>query len=166
MRHVKLLGVRTVRRCSKVLLLDEGERVLLFSGIDRTKPDLSPWWFAVGGALEEGETAEQAAVRETYEETGLTIADPGPVVFTRQFTWEFEGATYDQTEWFFVVRTPSFEPSQTGWTATEAATIRAHRWWSIAELRSATDVVFPEDLADCLDDFLGRAGLRGRLNRD
>ena len=30
----------TTRRCSKVLLVDEQERVLLFSGIDRTKPEL------------------------------------------------------------------------------------------------------------------------------
>jgi hypothetical protein len=26
-----------------------------------------------------------------------------------------------------------------------------HRWWSIEELRGATDVVFPEKLADLLE---------------
>jgi 8-oxo-dGTP pyrophosphatase MutT (NUDIX family) len=141
----------TTRECSKVLLVDEHGRVLLFSGIDRTKPHVAPWWFAVGGALEPGEAAEAAAVRETFEETGLVIDDPGPVVFTREFSWEFEGESFDQTEWFFLVRTHTFEPSSSNWTPTESATIRAHRWWSIAELRATTEAVFPEDLADRLE---------------
>ena len=55
----------TTRPCSKVLLVDERNRVLLFSGIDRTKPDIALWWFAVGGGFEPGETAEAAAIRET-----------------------------------------------------------------------------------------------------
>jgi 8-oxo-dGTP pyrophosphatase MutT (NUDIX family) len=142
------------RRCSKVLLVDEEHRVLLFSGIDRTKPDVPPWWFAVGGGLEPGETPEDAAIRETCEETGLKISDPGPVVFTRRFTWDFEGEEYDQDEWFFLVRTSSFEPSSNGWTNTETATIRGHRWWSIDELRNADEAVFPEDLATHLDRLL------------
>ena len=131
--------------------------MLLFSGIDRTKPDVAPWWFAVGGALEDGETAEDAAIRETLEETGLAIEHPGPVVFARQFNWEFEGNNYDQTEWFFVVRTASFEPLPDNWTSTETATIRGHRWWSVAELRATTEAVFPEDLADQLEALLGHA---------
>lgn len=130
--------------------------MLLLSGIDRTKPDVAPWWFAVGGAIEEGETAQQAAIRETYEETGLVIAEPGPIVFKRHFSWEFEGQDFDQHELFLLVRVPSFEIASTGWTATEAATIRAWRWWSCESLRSTSDVVFPEDLADRLEGLLLR----------
>jgi hypothetical protein len=37
------------------------------SGIDRTKPDVPPWWFPVGGGLEPGETPEAAAIRVTFE---------------------------------------------------------------------------------------------------
>lgn len=143
--------VARARDCSKVLLVDERGRVLLFSGIDRTKPDVPPWWFPVGGALEPGETPAQAAVRETCEETGLTVADPGPVVFTRRFTWDFEGREYDQHERFFLVRTTTFEPTSSAWTDTEAATIRGWRWWSVDQLRTTDEVVFPEDLADQLE---------------
>lgn len=139
------------RQCSKVLLVDEQGRVLLFSGTDRTRPDVPPWWFPVGGALEPNETLARAAIRETHEETGLAITDPGPVVFSRRFLWEFEGQEYDQEEWFFVVRTPTFEPTSSGWTVTEVATIRGWRWWSIEDLRSTQDDVFPEDLADQLE---------------
>jgi len=142
------------RECSKVLLVDEDNRVLLFSGIDRTKPDVHPWWFPVGGALEAGETPVEAAIRETEEETGLGITNPGPIVFTRSFRWDFEGKEYDQEEWFFLVRVDGFSPVSKGWTDTETATIRGSRWWSIEELRSTDEEVFPEDIADQLERLL------------
>ncbi|MGH9188348.1 MAG: NUDIX hydrolase [Acidimicrobiales bacterium] len=148
------MGVK--RECSKVLLVDEQDRVLLFSGIDRTKPHVPPWWFPVGGALELDETPVDAAIRETQEETGLTIADPGPVVFRRSFSWDFEGKDYDQEEWFFLVRVDCFTPASNAWTDTEAATIRGTRWWSIEELRSTDQDVFPEDLPDQLERLLSR----------
>lgn len=132
-------------------MVDEHDRVLLLSGIDRTKPDLAPWWFCVGGSLEAGETASDAAIRETREETGLEITDPGPVVFTRRFTWDFEGSHYDQEEWFFFVRTTAFEPSPQGWTDNEAATVLDWRWWTVEELRTTACTVFPETLADELE---------------
>ncbi len=69
------------RVCAKVLLVDSQHRVLLFSGIDRQLPEAPPVWFAVGGALDDGESVEEAAIRETLEETGLAITDPGPPVF-------------------------------------------------------------------------------------
>jgi 8-oxo-dGTP pyrophosphatase MutT (NUDIX family) len=142
------------RRSSKVLLVDPDRRVLLLSGIDRTKPELDPWWFSVGGGLELGESPSEAAVRETYEETGLVIGDPGPVIFTRRFVWNFEGTEIDQDEFYFLVRTDHFEPSPAGRTALEIATIRSHRWWSIEEIRRTTEAVYPEDLADRLDAHL------------
>lgn len=139
------------RPVARALLIDEQRRVLLFSGIDRTKPDMRPWWFTVGGAIEPGETAQQAAIREIQEETGLTVTDTGPVVFTQRFDWEFEGSWSDQEEWYFVVKTQSFEPSPEGWTETEAAIMRGHRWWTVAELRVTSETVFPECLPDLLE---------------
>lgn len=37
-----------------------------------------------------------------------------------------------------------------GWNELERRVFTAQRWWSIDELRSTTEVVFPSDLADVL----------------
>ncbi len=106
------------------------------------------------GAVEEGETIEAAAIRETAEETGLRIRDPGRPVFRRSFQWVFEGAAYDQEETYFLVRTPSLVLAQDGWTDVEKATVVDHRWWSVDDLRRTSDVVHPEDLAGLLERLL------------
>jgi ADP-ribose pyrophosphatase YjhB (NUDIX family) len=54
---------------------DEGEIVLLRRGIE---PGYG-WWAQPGGFLEVDETVNEAAVRETLEETGLVV-EPGEVV--------------------------------------------------------------------------------------
>jgi 8-oxo-dGTP pyrophosphatase MutT (NUDIX family) len=149
--------VATRRECAKVLLVDQRDRVLLFSGIDRTRPEAPPVWFAVGGAVEDGERLEAAAIRETAEETGLRVDDPGPVVFTRRFHWTFEGQPFDQEEAYFLVRTSTFAPASDAWTDVEKATVIDHRWWSVDDLRRTHEVVFPERLADLLEELLGGA---------
>ena len=111
-------------------------------------------WFPVGGGVDDGETLEEAAIRETTEETGFRLAQPGEAVFTRRFQWVFEGVPYDQEETYFAVRVPTITPAQDGWTEVEKATVLGHRWWSVQELRATTEVVFPENLADILARFL------------
>ncbi|MFF3928219.1 NUDIX hydrolase [Streptomyces hirsutus] len=51
-------------------IITDGERVLMVRR--RIKEGDLSWQFPAGG-VEDGETAEQAAVRETLEETGLTV---------------------------------------------------------------------------------------------
>ena len=145
---------RRVRRAAKVLLVDEHHRVLLFCGIDRTRPEVAPCWFAVGGEIEPGETPASAAVRELFEETGLRIVDPGPVIMTRRFAWDFEGSAYDQEEKYFLVRTDEFEPVDEGWSRTERATLTGHRWWAVDDLQTTNEKVYPEGLADLLPTLL------------
>ena len=138
-----------------VLVVDDCQRVLLFCGIDRSCPEVAPWWFAVGGEVEAGEDLASAAIRELFEETGLRISDPGPEIMTRRFAWDFEGSAYDQEETYFLVRTDKFTPTSAGWSDTERATMVGHRWWSIEELRTTKETVYPEGLPDLLEELLG-----------
>lgn len=108
--------------------------------------------------MEPGEEAPAAAVREVFEETGLSVGDPGPAVEVRRFHFEFEGASYDQEETYFLVRTNAFEPSADRWSANELATTTGYRWWSAEELRATNETVYPEGLADFLEQLLGREG--------
>lgn len=63
------------RRVAGVLLVDGTGRVLL-QHRDGNAPTGANMWSLVGGGIESEESAEEAARRETFEETGLEISHP------------------------------------------------------------------------------------------
>jgi 8-oxo-dGTP pyrophosphatase MutT (NUDIX family) len=142
---------RRKRRAARVILLDERGRVLLLHGRDPSRPEAGTWWFTPGGGIEPGESVEQAARREVFEETGLRVDQLGPVVREATIEFEFGGVIYEQKQSFFVVRTEAFELDSSRWDAVEVASIIEHRWWAAQDLRSLTTPLYPEDLLDLLD---------------
>ena len=62
-----------LRRAGRVLVIDPAGRVLLLEGFDPAEPG-SPFWFTIGGGLDEGEHSAQAALRELREEAGIVAA--------------------------------------------------------------------------------------------
>ncbi|HKY74961.1 MAG TPA: hypothetical protein VJS45_02390 [Acidimicrobiia bacterium] len=40
------------------------------------------------------------------------------------------------------------------WSETEHATMRGHHWWSVDELRTTKEPVYPDGLADLLERLL------------
>jgi 8-oxo-dGTP pyrophosphatase MutT (NUDIX family) len=139
--------VYTPRRAARVLLVDAGGRVLLFSGWDPSRPD-HRYWFTPGGGLDPGETPAQAAARELAEETGLRL-DPGELgapVWSETVEFPFDGVWYRQEQEFFLVRVPGWEVDTTGFTDIERASVSGHRWWSVDELTATGHRYYPEDL--------------------
>lgn len=136
----------------RVVLLDPDDQLLLVRFVS---PDTGvAFWAPVGGGLEPGETHEQAAVREVFEETGLAALALGPYVWDRQVRYTWRGRRLAAAERWFLARAPHFTPSDAGWTDDERVDIRAMRWWTPAELRAADEALVPLDLAERLAGLL------------
>lgn len=145
---------------ARVLLVDGTDRVLLFRGRDPARPGEPPYWFTVGGGLEGAETAQQAALREIFEETGLRQAagDLAGPVWHEVSEFEFDGQVYRQTQDFFVCRVAAWEVDTSAFDEPESRSIDAHRWWSVAELEATDEVFYPEILSGLLRRVLTGAG--------
>ncbi len=141
------------RSAARVLLLDPAGRVLLQHCCDPSAPDAGSWWNTLGGGIDAGESAPQAAVRELHEETGLQVPAErvGPVVHERVARFSIAGASYRQSEQYFLLRTDAFEPAAPGLSPLEMVAVLGTRWWSREELRGTAEQVHPDDLVEVLD---------------
>jgi 8-oxo-dGTP pyrophosphatase MutT (NUDIX family) len=143
------------RHTARVLLLDPDGRILLMKGRLPHDPAAPAVWFTVGGGAEPGESVAETAAREIVEETGLTDAQLGPVV------WYAEALLYDRKrrpvhfkERFVVARTGGGSLSQSGWQPLEREFVEELRWWTPGELLLTDEQVYPEGLAELLADVL------------
>lgn len=144
------------REAARVLLVDAAGRLLLFRGQDPAEPAAGSWWFTPGGGLERGETAEQAAHRELWEETGVRVpALAGPVA-ERTTEFAFDGLLYRQHELFFVARVPLREVvvAPAAHTELETRAVLGWRWWDATALARTADAVHPAWLGTWLVEEL------------
>jgi 8-oxo-dGTP pyrophosphatase MutT (NUDIX family) len=145
---------RLVRHAARVLLIDEHERVLLIEGRDPAEPQLGNWWITPGGGREGDETPEQAALREVREETGLRLPAVDGPVWQRSATFQFDGVLIEQHEDYFTARVNSFTPVGAALTDLERRATQSMRWWTIEEIESTEEQVFPENLTELLRSAL------------
>jgi 8-oxo-dGTP pyrophosphatase MutT (NUDIX family) len=135
------------RPAARILLLDPRDRLLLLR--TNLRPD-RPLWITPGGGVEDGETPEQAAVRELREETGIT-APLGPCVWLRRHVFDFNGITLDEDERFYVVRLDTETiTTDEHLLEHELEFIHEYRWWTAAEVAASTDWFAPRRLAALL----------------
>lgn len=143
-----------IREAARVLLLDARDRLLLFRTYAATRGH--PLWITPGGGLHAGETHEQAAIRELWEETGV-VADLGPCVWVRQHIFRIGDRLLDERERIFVVRVDEATVHNANWEPEEHAFLTAHRWWSLDEIVASPDWFAPRRLASLLPDILAGA---------
>lgn len=137
-----------VRDGARVVMVNDRTDVFLFRHQHRSGRN---YWVLPGGGLEPGETWEQAALREMWEQTGVRGVNLGPWIWKRELPGRIEGQVVIARERYYLVRVPDDIVISTDHQLPhELAHYTESRWWSIEDLRETDDVVWPEGLAELL----------------
>jgi 8-oxo-dGTP diphosphatase len=141
-----------IRAAARAVVLDPDDRILLV----RFEFPTRTIWATPGGGIEPGENPEHAIVRELAEETGLTDAVVGPVVWTRLHIIPFIGGSWDgQREQYHLVRAPAFEPRpRLSSEQLNAEYVHELRWWTPEELEEAGEAFAPRRLPELVRRLL------------
>lgn len=140
-------GLR-IRRSARIIVLDPNERTLMFRF---DVPGRPPFWVTAGGECEPGESYEEAAKRELFEETGI-VADPGDQIArtTPQFV-TVEGEKVQADERYFLVRVGAATIDTSGHTELERRLMTQNRWFTRIDLADWPEAIFPANLTELID---------------
>jgi len=152
-----------IKNSVKVILLNEDNEILLMSADDPLTTPVegkshSIFWFPIGGTIEKGETIEEAAIREIYEETGLKKdeIELGPIVWFGEFDYILKGVLTRQKETYIVVRTKQKDVSLTALDEWEKQVVQKIEWFSLDKIINSKEVIFPILLHKYLPDIISR----------
>lgn len=144
----------SAREAARVLVIDEREQILLIRGRDPSRPEIGSWWYAPGGGLEPGESHQEAAMRELWEETGHRAKIESSPIWEREIEFTFNGIDYQQRELYFLIHTKGFEPIPQVLSELEKASLLEPKWWSLSELIEIPDLIYPDAIRTNFHELL------------
>jgi 8-oxo-dGTP pyrophosphatase MutT (NUDIX family) len=139
------------RPASRLILIDGHNRVLLLKWL---RPQGEDVWITPGGGVEPGETLEEAALRELWEETGLRDVALGPLIFRSHNFFSNDSILYEQVNHFFLARVGVVAISNANMDEHERAVNGEHRWWTLAEMTRSGEAIRPPGLVAALAPIL------------
>ena len=147
-----------IRSSVRVVVLDADDRILLFRTREAGQPRFGLWWELPGGGIEPGENAEQTAVRELAEETGIEVdvRRVRPPSWVRTATYLKRGRRVLQHEVVVLIRLdgtgPDLDTSQQ--LPDEQEDYIGYAWLPVDEVIGSSEPFYPGRLPLLLADFL------------
>ncbi|MFE6648913.1 NUDIX hydrolase [Nocardioides sp. NPDC057772] len=126
------------RASGRVLPVSPGGEVLLVLDTDPADPSRGEYWTTIGGATDHGESADDTAVREMWEEAGVRIEPTdlvGPVARVQQ-AYRWNGVEYlGDATYFAAPLARDTEISFENLEPIEKASMIRSGWWTADVLR-------------------------------
>ncbi|MFJ3695430.1 NUDIX hydrolase [Streptomyces sp. NPDC090052] len=137
-----------VRPAARVIALDGDGQVLLLRYEEN-----GGFWATPGGSLDRGEDHTEALRRELGEELGVDgdRVRLGPQLAERTSDHKVGDGDVRQIERYYIARLTEADLNLA--QATQADTITATRWWSINDLNSTRETVYPLGLGDLITSY-------------
>jgi 8-oxo-dGTP pyrophosphatase MutT (NUDIX family) len=143
-----------MRYAGRVVVLDPDGRVLLMRYDE--DPPTGRHWATPGGGLDSGESYEAAASRELAEETGWDDIPLLGEIHRGERVIMHKGGTMLQHERLFLGRTGQVRRELGQVVAMHVSDgITGWRWWTLAELDTTAELVWPLGLATLIRGVLG-----------
>lgn len=149
------------RNSVKVLLLNDAKELLLIYADHPSTTTVDgiyhgPFWLNVGGEIEQGETLQEAAIREVFEETGIRKEQValGPVVWFGEFDLLLAGRLTRLKPRFIVAKTSETNVSFQNITKAEKTFMKKAAWFSLDQITNSSDIIYPIVLPQYLPDIL------------
>ena len=149
------------RESVKVLLFNTKKQLLLIHTDDpKTQSSNGQYhgsfWSPIGGGVELNETLREAAHREVFEETGITLKESelGSMVWFGEFDLILHGVLTHIKQTYFVAKTDQSTTSLSHLMPEEKAVVQKLAWFSLEEIQNSREVIFPVVLPEYLPDIL------------